>query len=88
MGDEQQRTERTLGKLEAGLDIVSKQVSKIESNLMEMIAAQTALMQEVRHLKDTRTEDKDSAKNAKATIYAVGALVISALGLIAQVFLK
>lgn len=88
MGDEQQRTERTLGKLEAGLDIVSKQVSKIESNLMEMMQAQTAIMQEVRHLKDTRTEDKDTAKNQNARIFAIGALVISGLGLLAQVFLK
>lgn len=80
--------DRALGKLEEGLERVSRQVDSLRADMLEMVKAQTMVAQEVRFLKERTTEDKDSNKNRTANTFALAALIISALGILAQMLIK
>ena len=81
-------TERALGRLEEGLQRVSEQVKDIRQDMIEMVKGQVTVAQEVRDIKERQSDAKIAAKDNKATFFAIGALIVSAMGLLAQVFLK
>ena len=74
--------ERVLGKLEAGLDRVEKQVNSLQNNLLDIAKAQSAMTQEMLHLRGLRTEDKSRNMSVINNVLTVIGLVISALALI------
>lgn len=81
-------TERALGRLEEGLIRVTEQGKEIRVDMMEMMSGLTVVTQEVRFLKERMDEGKNIAKDNKSNLFAIGALIVSALGLLAQVFIK